>query len=177
MLRFTITLTVICIAAALTLGITYSATSPLIAAQKEKETSQALQKVLPGADEYQKRSIDGIGYYEGRSGSALTGYAIFTEAQGYAGKIETLVGIDRRGKITGLEILAQSETPGLGARCVEVKYGQDRPWFPAQFKGRSASELDINNIETITGATITSKAIASSVSEQIESFLEKVNSR
>lgn len=177
MFRFTIVLSIICIVAALVLGITYNATSPLIAAQKEKETQEALGKVLPGADRFQERSIDSIYYYECYSGDRLLGYAIFVKGEGYAGTIETLVGLDVDANVTGLEVLSQNETPGLGARCTEIRYGDKEPWFAVQFKGKPISQLDLKHIEAITGATITSKAITDSARETAKAFMAKIGRR
>lgn len=174
MFRTIVVLTVICVVAALILGITYNATKPLIAAQKEKEEKLALGRVLPGADEYRKKSIDAIEYYEGYQNGRLIGYVISAEGDGYSDKIDMLIGIDKEAGITGLEVLSQDETPGLGSRCVEIKRGEKEPWFLRQFKGKTASELNFKNIEAITGATITTEAIIKAVKEAVALFMDRI---
>lgn len=177
MVRFIMVLAVICILAALVLGVTYNTTRPLIAAQKEKEKKLALERVLPGADEYKQGLLGDRQFYIGYKDSGQIGYIIYAEADGYAGKIEMLVGIGGKGHITGIEILSQTETPGLGARCVEVKYGEEEPWFLRQFKGKHHSELELKNIEAITGATITTETIVNAAKEAVADFLDKITAK
>jgi len=177
MIKLIVTLTIVCAVAALVLGITYTATKPLITGQEISEKKEALESVLPGADKYEQKTIAGKQYYEGYKGSLLVGYALSIEGDGYAGKIEMLVGVDQKGKIRGLEVLSQDETPGLGARCIEVKRGDKNPWFLKQFTSKHASTLSLNNIEAITGATITSEAIIEAVKNQVESFFKSISSK
>lgn len=175
MFKSILVLTAICIIAALVLGVTYNITSPLIAAQTDKV--QFLERVLPGADDYRKDVLGGREYCRGYQGGRLIGYVISAEGDGYSGRIEVLVGIDKTGEITGLEVLSQAETPGLGARCAEIKHGENEPWFLRQFKKKRASELDLKDMEAITGATITSEAILSGVKEAIVLFLERLKDK
>lgn len=177
MFKFTITLTLVCIVAALVLGGTYSVTKPLIAVQQEKEQKQALEKVIESADDYKKKIIDDKPYYEAYKDNKLIGYAIFADGDGYSGKIEMLVGIDTEGVVGGIEILSQSETPGLGARCCEIKRGEKFPWFLKQFKHKKASELSLKNIEALTGATITTEAIIDGVKEEAAEFLKGIKNK
>lgn len=174
MMRFIRVLTIVCVVAALILGITYNVTKPLIAEQKEKEKQEALKEVLPDADEYKEGLLDDKQYYEGYKNGKPVGYAISCAGDGYAGEINMLVGIDSSGKITGVEVLSQQETPGLGARCIEIKPKEKKPWFLAQLEGRPASELDRANIEAITGATITTEAIIKAIKEEVAAFFDKV---
>ena len=80
---------------------------------------------------------------------------------GYSGLVKTMVGIDENGIILGISILRQSETPGLGARSVEIAtketffgylFGESSPtedesiapWFQEQFTGLNTSKrIDI----------------------------------
>ena len=59
MLRFVLVLATVCIVAALILGGVNNMTKPLIAAQKEKETNQALKAIMPEADKYDKKTFSG----------------------------------------------------------------------------------------------------------------------
>jgi len=174
MFRSVVVLTAICITAALVLGVTYSKTKPLIAAQAERERNEALKEVLGGVDEYNQKSIDGRDYYEGYKVGEVAGYAIFVEGDGYAGPISLLVGIDKKATITGIAVLSHGETPGLGAKCTEVRYGEKEPWFLEQFKGKFAPTLELKDIDAITGATITSDAIVKSVRETVKDFFDRV---
>jgi len=172
--RFIATLMLVCAAAALVLGITHSVTKPLIASQEAKETKRALESVVPGADEYKHKALMDNEYYEAYKADKPVGYVLHAKGRGYAGSILMLIGIDTDGRITGLEILSQNETPGLGAKCIEVKRGQTEPWFLKQFIGKDASSLSLKNIEAITGATITSDAIIKAAKEEVGRFLSSI---
>jgi len=174
MLRFIAVLATVCVVAALVLGGVNSITKPLIAAQKEKETSQALKSIMPEADRYDKKTFSGGDYYNCYQGKKVIGHVISAIGDGYSGDITMLVGIDSKGVITGIEVLSQTETPGLGARCVEVKRGQKQPWFLEQFQGKNAVTLTLKGIESITGATITSEAILKGIKKYVTVFLTEV---
>jgi len=91
-----------------------------------------------------------------------TGAVFVRKAAGLWGTIEAAVGMDAAlARFTGLAVIDQNETPGLGARIVE-------PWFWGQFKGKGAGlslvpegtkSPDADKMDAITGATITTKAI------------------
>ena len=80
---------------------------------------------------------------------------------GLWGPIRAAVGVDAAGNLTGVAILEQNETPGLGARITE-------PWFRRQFRGKRAPlDLDpegtrapaTDRVDAVTGATISSRAV------------------
>ncbi|MFH0732166.1 MAG: RnfABCDGE type electron transport complex subunit G [Candidatus Omnitrophota bacterium] len=174
MIRLIVILTLVCTVAAFVLGITYKSTAPLIAAQKEKQIKQALNQAAPDADEFKEKKSDDNVYYEAYKNGQLTGYIIFANASGYSGDIEMMVGLDKNGQITGIQILSQEETPGLGARCNEIKYGEKDQWFTRQFKQKRAQDLSLKNIQAITGATITTEAVIKGVKESAEVFFKKI---
>ena len=125
----------------------------------------ALSLVLPGftVGAARKTDIDGkeFLYWEGEKmidDKTVKGYAFMTKSPGYGGLVESMVGVDERGTILGLSIVNQSETPGLGERCVEVMnrgtlwdyirggipvrdFSDETriPWFQSQFKGLDAN--------------------------------------
>ena len=82
-----------------------------------------------------------------------------------------MTGIDTEGVVSGMKVVSNTETPGLGANS-------SNPDFQNQFKDQSA-EKDIELVKTspsegqvqaLTGATITSKAVTDSVNEAIKVF-------
>ena len=82
MFRFVVVLSLICVLAALVLGVTYNTTRPLIAAQKELEKQLALEEVLPEADDYRKDLLGEREYYRGYLKKRLIGYVITAENAG-----------------------------------------------------------------------------------------------
>ena len=96
------------------------------------------------------------------------GYIFVTRGNGYSSTIETMVGVDMDGKIKDAKILFQQETPGLGAKVEEIRYGETEPWFTKQFKGKTVTDdirviKDGGNIDAVTGATISSRAVTNSI--------------
>jgi len=174
MFRYSITLMVICIVSALVLTATYKITAPIIAqAQQQRQQGDALMLILPQATSFEGKTIDGMDYYQGNAKGRLVGYILRVKTQGYADTIDMMVGIDLEGDITGMSVLDQQETPGLGANITEIRRGEDKPWFLKQFEGKYAKRLSLDNIDAITGATITTKAVINGVKEAVEKFSEK----
>jgi electron transport complex protein RnfG len=108
--------------------------------------------------------------YETKSDGKLAGWVTKSAGQGYADKIEVLIGFDpQMEKITGLFVLDQKETPGLGNKIMEDDWrGQflskstAKPLAPV--KGKSAAS---NEIDAITGATISSKAVTDIINSAV----------
>ena len=84
-----------------------------------------------------------------------------TVTYGYAGNITMLIGVASEGNVTGLQVRNMQETYGLGAEALS-------DWeFLAQFL-RTEGDAEIGtNVDAITGATVTSKAIARSVNSAV----------
>lgn len=152
-----------------------SLTKPKIEEQKKSEQETALGWVLPQAKEGvivpcgpEGEALYYIGYAH-KETTDLVGYAFLAKSTGYSSDIETMVGVDTSGVITGIRILSQEETPGLGSRIIEVRSGEEEPWFQCQFRGKKANQVavekDRGEINSITGATISSRAVANSIRE------------
>jgi electron transport complex protein RnfG len=165
----------ICLTATLVLAVTYQITKPKIDEQLKKEEFEALKVIEPEADSFEEKIIEGTEYYEAIDNGKTIGYCIRATGHGYAGFIRMLVGIDKEGVIRGVEILEHQETPGLGARIVEIKPGEKTPWFLRQYIGKPAKDIEVRkNIDAITGATITSRAVTDAVRKAVDEFLSKV---
>jgi electron transport complex protein RnfG len=147
-------------------------TGPMISNNQSLAEQTARQEVLPEAVRFE--SVEGeVSYYIGvDEESNIVGYTFIAEKTGYSGPIQTMVGIDPEFKITQIKVISQTETPGLGAKAIESE-------FSDQFKGKRQEELlvqkDGGDIISITGATITSRAVTQSLAEVIKGVSEKVN--
>jgi len=189
---------VICFVAGTALALTYRLTKEQIEEQSQAQQLNALKVVLPQADEFSElKPGAGIEYYEGLDkDKRVVGYAFVGKSKGYSSTISVVVGIDPEGTITGIKITEQKETPGLGTKAVEVPVtrtfwqailgggGSDearRPQFEEQFTGKMLKDLKVvtgktnTEIQALTGATITSKAVTKAVRESIEKFLKQNN--
>lgn len=175
MARFGVILGIISLSATLVLAVTYEITKPKIEAQLKTEEQDALKAIMPQADSFSEKTIEGIEYFEALKGKSIAGYCIRVVGTGYNGYIRMIVGIDTNGTIQGLEVLEQSETPGLGAKINEVRQGENEPWFLRQFKGKDAKTIEVKkDIDAITGATISSRAVTDAVRKTVEEFLTTI---
>jgi electron transport complex protein RnfG len=175
MIRYGLILLTICLCASLVLSVTYQFTHSRIEAQLINEEKESLDEVFPGATEFEQKDLGGRNYYLAKSERKDLGYIINAKTKGYGGEITMLVGFDFTGEIKGIKILTQSETPGLGAKINEVRYGEGRPWFLRQFESKNAKDLELGkNIQAITSATISSRAVLDGVKKEIAEFLSRV---
>lgn len=137
---------------------------PFIEAHKKEETKQAIFDVQPKAEKFESVKAQGLELYRvSNSENPNLGYAFAYEGNGFQGKIRLMFGTNSDfSELTGLKILEQVETPGLGTKVVEDN-------FTKQFKGLSSvpkidwvkgvPPSESNEIQAITGATISSKAV------------------
>jgi len=175
MAKFGLILGIICLIATLVLALTYEVTRPKIIEQLRQEEQAALKKIIPDADSFELKTLDGVEYFEAMKGSDLIGYCLKVTGSGYSGYMRIIVGIDPNGVIRGVSVLEHQETPGLGSKITEVRPDETEPWFLKQFKGKSAKAVAVKkNIDAITGATISSKAVTDAIRDAVDIFLKKV---
>lgn len=175
----TVSLFVICAIVTLLLAVTNSVTAPKIAElqiETENKTKIAVLSVANEFSDAETVSLDGVDYtyYTGFDADKnIVGYVFTTSSKGYGGDIVTMVGVKADGTISGMDFLSISETAGLGMNA-------DTDDFKNQFVGKFG-EIGINKnapaeneIQALTGATITSKAVTNAVNIALELF-EEVN--
>lgn len=144
-----IVLTAICVISSALLGMTYNVTKDKIEEVKAEASAAAMREVLPQAQDFKELAADPEnGVLLAAEGSDNTGYVFKTQDKGYGGAFVVMVGIGADGNITDVKLLDNAETPGLGSKT-------GMPKFTDQFKGKDQS---LEGVETITGATISSKA-------------------
>lgn len=152
-------------------------TQPRIAANKVIAGNLAREEVLPDMTGGYERieSPDGFVYWVGYSDTArneIGGYIVIACGKGYSSVIETMLSVDVDFTIRGIKILSQQETPGLGSKVEEIAPGSREPWFTAQFKGRTAPSMQLAKdggaLDSITGATISSRAVTGSIRHELE---------
>ncbi len=164
------------------LGFLNTQTKDIIADVQIKANNDARKEVLPNGNEFKeldpkaleeaKNGIEGVEeIYEALDGESVVGYTIKTVISGYSGPIVVMTGIDTEGVIAGMKVVSNTETPGLGANASNTE-------FQDQYSGKSArSEIELvknsptdAQIQALTGATITSKAVTNSVNKAIEAY-------
>ncbi|WP_064505484.1 RnfABCDGE type electron transport complex subunit G [Defluviitalea phaphyphila] len=156
------------------LGFTYEITKGPIEEQVQLAKKEAMNQTLPQADTFQSIDVDLpedstiLEVNAGYKGDNLEGFAVKVSPKGFGGAVEMMVGISKDGVIQGVRILSHAETPGLGANA-------ENPSFSSQYEGKSGqlvvtktAPTEDNEIQAITGATITSQAVTDGVNEVIE---------
>ena len=176
-IKLTVTLFVTCVIVAALLGLVDNVTREKIAAINWENTVAAMKAVvadpdattfsdaLENTEAMSAAALAGGGtldsVYEVQVGGASAGYAIKVVASGSQGNIEMMVGVDGEGAVTGVSIVDNAETAGIGSKVMENQNG-----VLDQFIGRSAADGTLavgTNVDAITGATVSSKGVTAGV--------------
>lgn len=153
----------------------YKRAAPLIEQQRLKRLKEAIFIVLPQAEDYRVEKRNGLVVYRGLDGEGNpVGIAFEVEGPGFQGKIKLMVGLDnRRERLLGIEILDSLETPGLGGEIVERGFKDQfqglavRPKITYVKNRNPATPKKPGEIDAITGATISSKAVVDMINKEI----------
>jgi Na+-translocating ferredoxin:NAD+ oxidoreductase subunit G len=156
------------------LGFFYGLTKEPIEKSKKLEEQTKLQAVMPAFDNdplSAKQDVsDTVTVYTGEQGGAVSGYGIKSSVEtGYAGHFSVMFGVNPDGSVNKVQVLESAETPGLGSKA-------GTPDFADQFNGKMPGEFtfkvvkDGGNVDAITGATITSRAVCDCINNGLEAL-------
>ena len=188
-LKNTVILTIITLVSGVALGGVYQITKEPIAKAQEEAKQEAYQQVFEDADAFEVLKVDaqeaadavasaGVDdcavideAVEAIQGGETIGYVITsTDPNGYGGDIQVSVGIQSDGTVSGIAILSISETAGLGMKAAE-------PDFYEQYSGKQTDHFYVSKdggegeeIDAISGATITSRAVTGAVNSSLGYF-------
>jgi electron transport complex protein RnfG len=171
----------------------YEATLPAIEAYKARVLREAVFKVLPGVDHMQRMvyadgklvaseggANDDDALFAGYAANgALVGYAIPTAGPGFQDIIRVLYGYlpDKR-QVSGMEVLESRETPGLGDKIYKdlafVANFDALAVDPEIVAVKKGTKTQPNQVDAITGATISSKAVVRIINEANRRWLERL---
>lgn len=178
------------------LGLVYEVTKEPIAQQEQKAKNEAYQNVFEAAEDFTElteetyspdaltafvkengfdASIDGVAQALSGDGSVL-GYVItVTDHEGYGGDIQFTMGVADDGTLNGISLLSISETAGLGMRAGEVLVPQFAGKQVEKFSYTKTGAASDDQIDAISGATITTNAVVNGVNAGLLCFQEKIN--
>ncbi|MDR1668261.1 MAG: RnfABCDGE type electron transport complex subunit G [Bacteroidales bacterium] len=178
LLNMTLTLLIITAISAASLGYVHRLTKTPKAAAEAAKLNFAIRAVSakydndPSAESFLIDSYDGgspLTCYPAEQGGEIQGVAVGTWTdKGYSGMIRLMIGFDKEGNITGISVLEQKETPGLGSRMTETA-------FISQFYGKNPAtnslivKKDGGEVDAITAATISSRAFCDAVNRAYRS--------
>ncbi|MEO1768234.1 FMN-binding protein [Candidatus Enterococcus ferrettii] len=173
----TLCLFIICLVVTFAVAGTRAAFKDRIAEQEWAQTQKVMNKLIK-ADDFKKVKVSGGNQaFKALDSSGETlGYLFITNAYGYGSDVSVMSAISE-GKVVGIDILdASNETPGLGQNV--TKKG-----FVDQFSGLiglpevvKSTPTGENQVEAVTGATKSSKAVAKSVEEALALFEQVIAS-
>jgi len=167
-------LVVVTVVAAILLGYVHDVTLKSIIAQQALSEAEAIASFFENGNITSKdinvlegSPINRVQEVIGDSG--LKGYIFYISPIGYGGEMDLMIGIDSMGVICGVKVIQHSETPGLGTLATV-------PAFTYQFIGKSGGLVitraspEENEIQAVTGATVTSSAVVTGVNEALSYF-------
>lgn len=192
--RMVATLTLAGLLAGLLLATAYAVTLPTIEANAAEALRQAVFEVVPGTVSMRELVLRGDRFVPGDGsdgkqavriyaaygqGGSLLGFAIPGDGPGFQDTIKLLYGYDpARGLVIGMRVLESRETPGLGDKIFKD------PAFAAEFQQLAARPTiavvkhgtgsAANEVDGITGATISSKAVVRILNQQNQALLARL---
>ena len=164
-LRLAGTLLLICAVTAGLLAGVNAITEGAIQERNAAKTQKAIEAVLPGGFDFEITDFDDPTGLVSRIYQGENGYAVEVGPTGFDNTITMVVGIDNEGKVMGISVVSHTETKGLGE--VAASGTPKGEAFREQFVGTTGEVLvtkDGGQINAITGATITSRAVCVGVS-------------
>ncbi len=165
---------------AVLLGVVNGVTKDKIAALQAQKLQQSLELVFPGATFEKVAVTDELtaiaGQENAESGlkaiyaASTGGYAIEVLPTGFNGALDVIVGVDAEGAVVGISVISHAETAGIGTEVAKDKPNKNGVGVLTQFYGRTAGADNLftvnsgsNQVDAISGATVTTKAITRGV--------------
>ena len=185
-IELTVKLFATCVVVAGLLGVVNQVTSPNIAAINKAKTEEAMKAVVTDAENSYfsdplEISADMAAaaaaaggtvteFYEVNDGVVAIGHALKIVASGSQGNIEMMVGLDLEGTVTGVSVVKNSETAGIGSKVMENEPNVKGVGVLDQFIGKGPADGTLNvgsNVDAITGATVSTKGVTAGVNAAI----------
>jgi electron transport complex protein RnfG len=165
---------VLCLLFGSALAAVQASLKPRIQANKLNDTLHQIPSLVPGAVSGKQETMGGQVVYRATDGrGAQVGWVIAAAGQGFADRLEILVAVDPPARqITGLYVVDQKETPGLGDFIAKEKWR-------SQFRGKPATEPLVvtktgartpAEVDGVTGATISSESVVTIVNAAVAAF-------
>lgn len=171
-LNITLRLFAVCTVIAILVASVNFVTEDRISALEFEKTTDALNDVFwvdVNEPEYKELDIECIGTvtgaYEVLNNSETVGYGVLCEPVGFKDVIKLLVAFDSDKTVISVKVISLSETAGFGDKVMK------EPWFNEQFTGYKTNVVLGGNINAISGATISSKAVVKGVNDAISTMI------
>ena len=176
--KYGIPLLAIVLCTVLLLGITLGLNG-IVTARANRQHQEMLETLLPGSTQFTREPYAGedasiVSVHKGE-----TGFVVETTTYGYAGNITMLIGVSKAGNVTGLLVADAHETLGLGSKALTdtdflAQFLNKSGEFSVKTSGADAfsgatgePSADAMEVDALTGATVTSKAVVRCVNSAI----------
>jgi len=179
-IKLTVTLFITCVVVAAALGGVNAITEDKIEAINKEKTEIAMKAVVadPENTTFSDKltltdemvaaagsvTLDSV--YEAQVNGQSAGHAIKVVSSGSQGKIEMMVGVDAEGSVTGVSIVKNSETSGIGSKVMTNMPTANGVGVLSQFEGKSAADGTLTvgaNVDAISGATVSTRGVTNGV--------------
>ena len=179
MIKPSLTLLAFCIVLGFCLSVVNFMTKDTIEQRRIEELNKQINQVLTGMDEFEEVDVSTVqtsdkdilkAVHKGLKSGTASGYVFEMAPNGYGGKMTVMVGVDIEGNVTGVVLGDNNETPGLGTKAQDLSFTQQ---FIGIQKGTSIEVIKEepkkdNQIQAISGATITSNAVTTAVQSAVD---------
>ena len=181
-IKLTVTLFVTCVVVAAALGGVNAITEETIDRINWNKTVEAMKKVIPEAADFSDPlelsdtmtaaaasmggTLDSVYEAQDANGEGIDCYALKVVTSGSQGKIEMMVGVDAEGVVTGVSIVKNSETSGIGSKVMTNMPTASGVGVLSQFEGKSAADGTLTvgaNVDAISGATVSTRGVTNGV--------------
>jgi electron transport complex protein RnfG len=192
--RMVVSLAIFATVACVLLAFVYAGTKDRIAANQAAKLEVAQKEIFPEADSFKalpagtftsgNKLVTFGDAYKALKGGKTIGILLQSTSYGYQDYDIGLVGVDSSGKLAGLRLLQDKDSPGFGANAISDSYFIDKAkttTFYGQFaklpaKAKIAVQKDGGGVVAISGATITSRAVSLLVNEAVNAIKAKASS-
>lgn len=166
-----INLVITCLVSGLIIGLVHYVTAPIAEQKREIAKQESMKSLVSDADSF--KAVDGKDqWFTAEKGGKTIAYVVPGESKGYGGQIKMLVAISPAGEVIDYKISESNETPGLGDNA-------SKDPFKSEFKGKKEANLvvtkdasDKDDIQAMTGATISSRAVTLAVKNAVHEVTE-----
>lgn len=169
-IRLILVLTIICAVSSALLAAVYSKTKEPIRQALELRTAEAAAKVMPaGVAMPEKKVLGDATFFVARQDGKLAAVAAEGRSKnGYGGTVALMVGMSADGKLVGYEVVQANETPGLGTKMTTEAF--KKPLLGKPLKGAWKVRKDGGDVDAITAATISSRAVMECIRDAIAKY-------
>ncbi|MBP3894507.1 MAG: FMN-binding protein [Atopobiaceae bacterium] len=167
--RPVLVLVIICMVASALLGAVHAATAPIAQANADQKAQETYAKLVPEAASFEPMDCSVAGCTAALralddSGNVLA-HVIVAQSKGYGGQVPIAVAFGPDGTVSAITTMPNDETPGLGTKIANDSY-------IGQYVGMAAQPTAADDVDLISGATISSKAALAAFNVAVEAFEE-----